>query len=302
MVGRFATRIAGALLAVTLALAGVGAACADEQGAADKGKVLQKIRFARMLATQSKLSYRLSRSHDDQAHEMLQQARDVVKASQKALDGGDVPGAARRVNEAIHLLTEAAHRLPKGGGQDQDLHYKELLDTVTTFKASYDRNYQRMVKVKGQDAVARPLDEKKFKYLVDRARSDAKNGELDKANRLLAVAERSITKALSVLLKGQTLVYGKHFDSPKDQYRYEARRHKSYASLVPQVVKKHDTTARARELIKQFVGLSDSMESHAANQAHGGDYQGAVKTMQAATSQLQRALWIAGVRWSRWPQ
>lgn len=302
MVDRIANCLVAGLLSIALSLAAAAGAGAAEKMPPGKGQVLQKIRFARMLATQSKLSYRLSHSRDTQAQGMLQQARDSVKASQEALDGGDVAAAARRVDEAIHLMTEAAHRLPKEGGSNHDLRYKELLDTVTTFKASYDRNYQRMVKAKGKDAVGRPLDERKFRYLVDRARSDAKRGELDKANRLLAVAERRITEALSVLLKGQTLVYRNRFDSPKDQYLYETRRHESYARLVPEAVKKHDTTERARELIRQFVDLSDSMESHAAKQAHGGNYRGAVKAMQAATSQLQRALWIAGVRWSRWPQ
>lgn len=300
MLARYAHCLTCGLLAAALSW---GAASAAEQGALSKDQVLQKIRFARMLATQSKLSYRLSHSDDARAHHMLDRARDAVKASQKALDGGDLDQAARDVDEGIHLMTQAAHRLPKQGASgDHGLQYKELLDTVTTFKASYDRNYRRMVKAKGEGAVGRPLDEKKFQFLVDRARSDAKRGELDKANRVLAVAERQITEALSVLLKGQTLVYGKHFDSPRQQYRYEAQRHDSYANLVPEAVKKHDTTARARELIKQFVGLSDSMTSHAQKQAHGGDYQGAIKTMQAATSQLQRALWIAGVRWSRWPE
>lgn len=304
MTGRYANLLAVAAMCVALYAVGASSARAEVRGAAapGKGEVLQKISFARMLATQSKLAYRLSHSADGQAQAMLHHARQDVDASQKSFDEGDMPGAAARVDEALHLLTEAARRLPQQTRHDYKLQYKELLDAVTTYKDSYDRNYQRMVKARGKDAVGAPLNEEQFRYMVSRARADAGRGDFDKASRVLAVAQRRITKALTVLLKGQTLVYEKKFDSPKDEYRYETRRHRSYADLIPQAIKQHQPTQRARELIHQFVDLSGSLQSHAAEQARSGDYQDAVKTMQEATAHLQRALWIAGVRWSRWPE
>ena len=267
-----------------------------------KQEVVQKIRFVRMMATQSKMAYRLEHSGDPALQKEVHRARDLVQAAQASLDAGDMDGAVTQADKSLELMSAAAKRLPAHSKQDNQLRYKELLDAVTTYQDSYDSNYKRLVGVKGKTAVGEPLDEAQFSELVAHARAAADKGDLEGANRMLATAQRRITKALTVLLNGQTLVYEKKFATPKDEYHYEAMRNKSYADLVPRALKQHHPGERAVELIHKFVNLSETMESKAERQAKAGEYKNAVETLQASTSHLQRALWIAGVRWSRWPE
>ena len=267
-----------------------------------KQDVARKIRFVRMMATQSKMAYRLEHSGDAGVQKSLHQARDLVEAAQASLDAGDMDGAIAQADKSLELISAAAKRLPANSKEDNQLRYKELMDAVTTYQDSYDSNYKRLVGAKGKAAVGEPLDEVRFNDTVAKARADAGKGNLEGANRLLSEAQYNITKALTVLLKGQTLVYEKKFATPKDEYKYEAARNRSYADLVPRALEQHHPTDHAVELIHKFVNLSETMESKAAKQAKAGEYKDAVATLQASTSHLQRALWIAGVRWSRWPE
>lgn len=290
-------------MAVALAPPTAPAAVAHEVAAPapTKQDVARKIRFVRMMATQSKMAYRLEHSGEPALQKDLHRARDLVEAAQASLDAGDMDGAVKQADKSLELISAAAKRLPPSK-HDSRLRYKELMEAVTTYQQSYDSNYKRLVSAKGKAAVGEPLDEARFNDTVAKARAAADKGDLEGANRLLAEAQYNITKALSVLLKGQTLVYEKTFATPKDEYKYERARNKSYAGLVPRALKQHHPTARAVELIHKFVNLSETMESKAAKQAKAGEYKDAVATLQASTSHLQRALWIAGVRWSRWPE
>lgn len=297
---------AGVIAAAVLSGSVPYAAAAISDGQYDqhptKDQVQQKIRFVRMLATQSKLAYRLAHSGDVESQKMLHDARDQIKDSQRSLDAGDLDGAAAHADKSLEMMTAAAKRLPKNTNTDYRLRYKELMDAVVTYKDSYDRNYRRMAKVKGAKAVGEPLDEKAFTAMVDQAKAAAGKGDLKDADRLLATAQRRITKALTVLLNGQTLVYTKTFDSPKQEYEYESSRHKSYADLIPRAIRQHQPSRHAMELIHKFVNLSDTMETEATKEAREGDYKGAIETLQEATNHLQHALWVAGVRWSKWPE
>jgi hypothetical protein len=288
------------VLAPPMAPAAVSQAVAAP--APTKEDIARKIRFVRMMATQSKMAYRLEHSGDPALQKEVNRARDLVEAAQASLDAGDADGADKQADKSLELISAAAKRLPANSREDNQLRYKELLDAVTTYQASYDSNYKRMVAAKGVTAVGTPLDEARFNDTVAKARAAADKGDLEGANLLLARAQRDITKALTVLLKGQTLVYEKKFATPQDEYNYEAARNKSYADLVPRALEQHHPTEHAVELIHQFVDLSASMETKAAQQAQAGEYKDAIQTMQVSTSHLQRALWIAGVRWSKWPE
>lgn len=306
MLKRSANALGAAIAAaavVALAPHAAPAAVAHEvtMPAPTKQDVARKIRFVRMMATQSKMAYRLEHSGVPELQKELHRARDLVEAAQASLDAGDTGGAIKQADKSLELVSAAAKRLPPSR-HDSQLRYKELLDAVTTYQQSYDSNYKRLVSAKGKAAVGRPLDEARFNDAVSKARAAAAKGDLAGANKLLATAQRNITRALSVLLKGQTLVYEKKFATPKDEYKYEEARNKSYADLVPRAIKQHHPTGRAVELIHKFVNLSETMESKAEKQAKAGEYKDAVTTLQASTSHLQRALWIAGVRWSRWPE
>lgn len=287
---------------VAVALCGAPAlsAAAPAQAPLTKDSVAQKIRFVDMLTSESKLAYRLTHSDNDEAQQMLEDARELVSASRQALKSGDLSAAVKHADESLHLMRTAAQRLPEHSRTDLQLRYKERLDAVATFKDSYDRHFQRRTEEDGPDAVGEPLDVAAFERLVADAKAAAADARLGDANHLLATAQRRVTKALTVLLEGQTLVYDKDFETPREEYEYETARHKSYAELIPRAVEQRQPSTRAVELIDQFVGVSESMKSEAVDQASGGHYQDAIHTLQQATAQLQRALWVAGVRWARW--
>lgn len=291
-------------LAAVVALTAWGAAVAAAPPAMPapltKAQIEQKLRLAHMLSEKSKLAYRLDHAGAD-GRRQLAAVRREVQAAQAALDAGQLAQAAAAADHALETMSAAARGLP-AQPDDAALRYKELSDALSTYKDAYDRNYRRLTAQEGAAAVGTPLNEREYDYMVAEAKAAAGRGDLAGANRVLAVAQRRITKALTVLLKGQTIVYDKHFDSPAQEYRYESDRQESYAGLVPKALAERKPSPHAVDLIHQFVDQSASMKDKAAQEAQAGRYQDAIATLQQSTAQLQRALWIAGVRWPQWPE
>jgi len=105
-----------------------------------------------------------------------------------------------------------------------------------------------------------------------------------------------ITGALTELLADQTMDYTLTFDTPQEEYEYELSRYKSYEELIPIAIEQKNPPKQTLALMDGFVDKAKGIYEMSVPKAKEGDYKTAIQMLQGATSHLQRALRVVGVR------
>ncbi len=268
---------------------------AMEQPPVTEVQVKQKIDYANMLMNSSKGAQRIAASSNVQAKEMLTNARTRLESARSVLGAGNVAKAQEEVDESIRLVTAAARLVPSDApesGLDPKFRYTELLDSTKTFESSYKQHSERLA---GKKKPAVALDEKKFQDLMGQAKAHGDAGRYEEANKLLANAQRMVTRALGALLDNETVVYDKNFATPAAEYEHEVARYKSYEELIPLALEQKKPPAMTVDKMAELEQKSKGLVAEAAQLAGKGDHAAAISALQEATSYLQRALMIAGV-------
>ena len=287
-------------------LAKVKAALASTMGTIDEtsrrstvivseSAVKQKLSYAQMVLG-SGSAKRVEASGNSQAIGMLNKARGQIDAANASLDGGQLQQAMDQVNEGLRLLTAASREITtesEMAAVDHKARYDELSNSLKTYEGSYKRNTERAAKMK--QPLKATLDEGEYNRLVAEGHSLADKGDYAAANKSLEKAQAMMTAVLTDMLHAQTVTYDKSFETPKEEYEYELARLENYEELVPLAIEQKQPSQRALELIDGFVQKAAKIKSEGQDVAAKGDYKMAIMAMQAATSNLQRALRMAGV-------
>ena len=263
--------------------------------AVSASSVKQKLSYAQMVLM-SKSAKRVESSGNAEAVATLGQARAQIAAAKSTLAAGNVEQAMNEVNEGLRLVTAASRAVTTDSdmaGVNQKAKYDELKNSLKTYEGSYERNTDRMKK-SGQKKSAK-LDQKAYKRLVDEGNALASKGDYVGANKSLGKAQQMITSVLTDMLHAQTITYDKNFETPKEEYEYELARLESYEELVPLAIERKHPSQRALGLIDGFVKKAGKIKQEGKDLAAKGDYKMAIMAMQAATSNVQRGLRIAGV-------
>ncbi len=257
--------------------------------------VKQKLSYAQMVLM-SKSAKRVEASGNAEAIGILDQARQKIAAAKATLEGGDAARAMEEVNEGLRLITAASRAVTSESemaGVNHKAKYDELSGSLKTYEGSYERNMARLKKA-GQKPKAK-LDKAEYDRLVKEGKAHAAKGDYVAASKSLEKAQHLITSVLTDMLHAQTITYDKKFDSPKEEYEYELARLESYEELVPLAIEQKHPSQRALGLIDSFVKKAARIKREGQEVAAKGDYKMAIMAMQAATSNIQRALRIAGV-------
>lgn len=260
-----------------------------------EGAVRQKLSYAQMVLG-SGSAKRVEASGNENALAMLNNARSQVDAAKVSLDGGQLQTAMNQVNAGLRLLTAASREITTDSemaGIDYKARYEELNNSLETYEGSYKRNLERAAKTK--EPVRSSLDEAEYRRLVDEGHMLASQDDYAGAAKSLEKAQGMITAILTDMLHAQTVTYDKKFETPKEEYEYELARLESYEELVPLAIEQKQPSERALELIDSFVQKAAKIKGEGQEVAARGDYKMAIMAMQAATSNLQRALRMAGV-------
>ncbi len=263
--------------------------------AVSASSVKQKLSYAQMVLM-SKSAKRVEASGNAEAIETLNQARQQIANAKSTLAAGDAEVAMKQVNEGLRLVTAASRAVTTAGemaGVNQKAKYDELLSSLKTYENSYKRNTER-VKKTGQTLKA-TLDRAAYDKLVKEGKALGGKGDYEAANKSLDKAQKMITSVLTDMLHAQTITYDKKFETPKEEYEYELARLESYEELVPLAIEQKQPSQRALGLIDSFVKKAAKIKQEGKDVAAKGDYKMAIMAMQAATSNVQRALRIAGV-------
>jgi len=273
-----------------------GAATAAAAATVSANEVKQKLAFADMYLGQSETANRIKGSGNDEAIGLYRQAQDQLAQAHARLDAGSPGDALPLVDEALRLMTSAAGLAPKVSQQEvQRARYKELLDGVRTYEASYQRNFAIMAKQKG-GAKLRRIDLDAIHAATVAAQRLADDGNYDEANERLTEAQTTLTTALTELLHQQTMSYELVFDTPKEEYEYELSRYESYEELIPLAIEQKRPPEQTMKLVDQFVTKAKGIKTQSDPVAASGNYPQAILMLQGATSHIERALNLMGVR------
>ncbi len=264
--------------------------------AVSEGAVKQKLSYASMVLGSSSAK-RVISSGNAEAIGILDSAKLKIANSKDSLATGNLPQAMEQVNEGLRLVTAASRVITTDSdiaGVNQKSQYNELLGSLSTYDGSYKKNLARTKKM-GQTPKS-TLDEKKYQSFISEAKSLAAGQRYSDANKLLTKAQSMITSVLSDMLHAATVVYDKEFETPEEEYEYELARYESYLELIPVAIEQRHPSERAVELIDGFMKKAAKIVGEGEARATKGDYKMGIMALQAATSNLQRALRIAGVQ------
>lgn len=260
-----------------------------------ESSVKQKLSYAQMVIG-SGSAKRVEASGNQKAISMLSNARGQIDAAKASLDGGQTQVAMDQVNEGLRLMTAASREITtesEMAGVNHKAKYEELSNSLKTYEGSYQKNMERAKKSKQPVKVT--LDEAEYNRLTKEGHSLAGKGDHAAANKSLQKAQNMITSVLTSMLHAQTVTYDKKFETPQEEYEYELARLENYEELVPLAIEQKQPSKRAIDLIDNFVQKAAKIKGEGQEIAAKGDYKMAIMAMQAATSNLQRALRMAGV-------
>ncbi len=263
--------------------------------AVTEGAVKQKLSYAQMVMVSSSAK-RVEESGSTDAITMLGEARQQVESAKTMLAGGKLEDAMGHVDAGLRLMTAASRAITTESdiaAVDHKVKHDELVSSLKTYDASYAKNIAYFNKKK--QPVKNKLDEVEYGNLVSSGRSQASKGDYMAANKDLGKAQTMITTVLTEMLHAQTVVYETTFDDPKEQYEHELARVESYEELVPLAIEQKEPNERTLGLIEDFVKKAAQIKAEGQSIAAKGDYKMAIMAMEAATSNLQRALRLAGV-------
>jgi len=255
----------------------------------------QKVMFADMFIASSPAAKRIDASNHAEAKQILAGARSSLEEAKSALAAGKDDQAIAIVDEALRNMTAASQLVPsEAQAAELRVHFEELLKGAHTYEKSYRRNLKMMQKKGKKDLPDLDIDQV-GKMIAD-AQKLADDKQYAEANKQLSRVQRSITEALTQLLADETMDYTLTFDNPQEEYEYEVSRYKSYEELIPIAIEHKNPPKQSRELMERFVEKARGIYEMSGPKAKEGDYKTAIQMLQGATSHLQRALRIVGVR------
>jgi hypothetical protein len=277
----------------------------DDAGTGTKAKVKsaftsgnqaqQKLMFAEMFISSSPAAKRIDASDNAEARQILADARGQLAQAKRVIAGGDDAKAIAIIDEALRSMTVASQLVPSEAQLiELQTHYDELLKSAHTYEKSYRRNLKMMQKKGKKDLPDLDIDE--ISAMIAAAQAEAEKKQYVDANRQLTKVQRLITGALTQLLADETMDYTLTFDNPQEEYEYELSRYKSFEELIPIAIEQKHPAKQTLALMDQFIDKARGIYAMSGPKAKAGDYKTAIQMLQGATSHLQRALRIIGVR------
>ena len=279
------------LLPATAVLLAATLATAQEGSPDDRRRLVeQKIRLVEMLVnTQAAKNSAASAPH---APERLEKGRNALALARQALEDNRFDDAARILDDALRSSASAQRAQPPASLSEDALRraHQNLIEQVATYRASVEEVATHPRIGSAARVLLTRIDAKSAE-----ARKHVGAGELAQANRLLGEAYQLAVSELSRLRSGEEVVHSLNFSSAAEEYAYEIRRFESNQLLVTMMVNDGKADGDRRSAIDSFQSEGRRLLGEADGQARAGQHKEAVRLMEAATGQLNRALQLMGV-------
>lgn len=224
------------------------------------------------------------------------EAAALVAASRQRVEQARAKLQANRSDDAIRELDQALKDLSKAGSlisgtpQASAQQFQERAAAVD----SYRRAIEEMASSPAMAAEARRLLAR-----VDQLASEAQRrvtaGYTNEGLQAMNEAYRLAVGEISRLRQGQEVIQRLHFDSPREEFDYEQKRYHSNEILIALLSREERASGETQSAVENLRRRAAELKEAAAAKAAGNDYAAAVKDMESAGQQLNRALQLLGV-------
>lgn len=219
--------------------------------------------------------------------------------SRLLLDQARTAISTERAEEAIEKLDEALRSLSRSSSMlTSDTNgvavQRRQFEEHATQIESYRRTLQDMANIPQTANVARQIIIR-LDQLTGEGRKLLENGKLEDANTRMGSAYKLAVAEISRLRDGQEVVLRLQFASPREEFLYEQKRYHSNEILVGMMSKEERVSPDTRKQVEGYFNAAVDRKNEANSKASANDYPAAVKDMEKAIVQLNRALQIMGV-------
>lgn len=276
------------VMACGLALA-LGALAADAPPADSRQRLVEQ----KMRLVESLIQSPAAKKAAAESGGLVSEGEHLLGDARKALAAGDFETATKSLDAALKAATKASSRNTQGTAFSESAQRSSLADLQEQVKT-----YRAAIVDLGRDS-SKASEAKALLGQVDGLASEgeklAQGQRLAEANKKLADAYKLAVEGLSRLRSGQTVTMSLKFDTPADEYAYELKRYGSNEILVDMMQAEGKAQGGSAAMVSNFIGEARRLKAQAASEAAGGQHGVAVKTMEQAVQQLNRALQMMGV-------
>lgn len=223
-----------------------------------------------------------------------------IKVSQTLLAQAHENLRQQQANEAIEKLDEALRSLSKASVSLASSQSASIVAKTKQFEeldsqlSTYRRALEDMSFSPEATAAAKKL-RSRLEELNRQGHDLFQKKRLDEANQRMDEAYKLAVSEISRLRDGQEVVLSLNFNSPREEFDYEQKRYHSNQILVGMLIREGRAQGSTREQVDSFLSAAGKMKDEASNKAGSNDYKEAIREMEAANQQLNRALQIMGV-------
>jgi tetratricopeptide (TPR) repeat protein len=255
------------------------------------------IRFVDRLVNESAAAKQIAASSNQDAKSQQRHANELLQQARQAVKAGDAAGAVKALGQAKLTMFTAMRDVGgkvKAEKQNDDFQ-RRLQSTESLLQAQ--KNYIQENKEQGKHLNGEAVKTAKFvEDAIDKARQEFARGEHENAQEVLENAYLTIKLSLTTLRTGQTIVRTLSFANKEEEYRYELDRNDTHKMLVNVVLnEKLAANPALAKLVDINMKAAQDLRNKAVTQAEHGDFKSAVETLEQSTRQIVRAIRAAGI-------
>ena len=128
------------------------------------------------------------------------------------------------------------------------------------------------------------------------AKAEEAKGNYTNGREILDEAYVAAKVAIEHVRGGDTLVRSLNFASSKEEYIYETDRNDTHRMLVDVLLKeKMASNTNIKDMVAKHMHAAAKLRQQAEDEAAGGNYEAAVKTLEHSTKEIVRAIRSAGI-------
>lgn len=275
------------LAALLLGLLGPGAM------AQDRDQLERRVQSIGTLINASSASRQIDTSGVGAARERRDNARLIHREASAALQGGDLAGSAKLLDEAAREMM-AGVRLAKPEqvvGEKNKRDFEARLDSARALLTAQ----QRITKEKSAGREAQDAT-RSIERQIAESQALAGQGRYDEARPVLDRAYLTARVSIEAMRRGDTLVRSLTFASKREEYDYEIDRNDTHRLLISVLLAdRKDASGAMPAGMQVFTDKAAVLRQEAEAQAKSGDHAGAVQRLEDSTRELVRAIRAGGI-------
>jgi len=261
-------------------------------GAWASDKLSARIQMVEKLLSESTAAKQIETSGSPEALATRDVARAHFEAARFAQKAGDDDTANTELSLATREMMQAVRLSDQVGvvREKKITDFRNRESSINTLLEAYERVLQENGTTADGEELHKLVEKnlKQARLLVDQGRVDEGRQLLDET---YAVTKMAVDK----IRDGETLIRSLNFANKEEEYHYELDRNDTHLMLVRVLLSEKMNDARISKQVTPFLEEADSLRKRAEKEAGGGNYKGAVVTLEESTRQVTRAIRMAGI-------